>query len=212
MGSQEYFLSDQTKEYMKKVAEKSLSFKRAMESKVNHVKDENNYIQISIGGDQRIQSITLADILLDSPDKQEVAAQLCRRINQAIQVSNRETMEAMKGVISPGEQVEIFAQEQPGVLEKIELLRKNAGLSLTELGSMRKTVLSKSGNIRLVISGAKIILSLEMDRGFLSSKNKKAIEDELLDCVNTAIQETENEISRIIKSVEAAFYERIDRG
>jgi DNA-binding protein YbaB len=157
-------------------------------------------------------SITIADILLDSPDKQEVAAQLCHRINQAIQISNRDTMNALKGFVSPDEQGNIFSREQPGVLESIERLRKSADLSLIELGSMRKTVLSKSGNIRLVISGAKIILALEINRDFLSSKNKNILEEELRDSVNAAIQEVENDIGKIIKSVEAGFYESVNRG
>jgi DNA-binding protein YbaB len=118
----------------------------------------------------------------------------------------------LKGFVSPDEQGNIFSREKPGVLESIERLRKSADLSLIELGSMRKYINSKSGNIKLVISGAKIILSLEINRDFLSSKNKNILEAELRDSVNAAIQEVENDIGKIIKSVEAGFYESVNRG
>jgi DNA-binding protein YbaB len=67
---------------------------------------------------------------------------------------------------------------------------------------MRKTFVSQSGNIIVVISGARIIKSLSINDEYLLPENKALIEKELMETINRAMREMQEEIQSIVKNNE----------
>jgi DNA-binding protein YbaB len=211
MSEQIFHLDEQRKGYLTGVNEKILHLRSDMDSRINYVADENNFITLSINDKQVVLSLDISDILLNSSDKREVSDQLLRVINQAIQKTNKNIMTELREVISLSEINEIISHEQERVVNTIEIFRNNIIKTIQELGSINRSVDSRSGNIHLVMSGVKILQSLEISNEYLSSNSKKILEEELIDILNRGLQEIQDEIAKRLKECENEFYRLVQQ-
>jgi DNA-binding protein YbaB len=199
MDQEKYFPNDRTREYFSKIKDKLTQSHNLMSSTNNSFSDKEKLITLSIDNFQIIHTINISEKLLVSYEKGEICDRLVRMINQAIIKSSINGVNEAKNAVSPKELTEIISNENRDIKENIELLNKNIEKSFAEYFEKTKTVFSKSGNIKLVISRNRIIQSLTISDEYIKTKNKLLIETELLETVNGVMGEIMDEIQRLIK-------------
>lgn len=201
MDKQSNILRKETSEYISSIAEKMKELNRALESKNIIVEDENKYIRIVIDSTQNILSIDISDILINSTNKKEVIGYIMKNINMAIERSLKHNMEELLNINSPGNYREIISREQPSVREGIIELEREIGLLPQILNAMTKSKISESGNVTINMSGANVLLSMEIAEEYLSKKNKEKVAEEIMETVNRIVRENKQEVrDRIEKS------------
>jgi DNA-binding protein YbaB len=174
-----------------------------LDADILNISDENKYINLSINGKQRILSLEIANILLNSSDKAEVIHQIKQFINRGIAITIEREARKINSVISYEELIQTILPEQRKILEYIELLRGELKMRLHDAKDIEKRVESKSGNIAIVISGALAITTLFISEDYLWEKNKKNIENELIESVNNATQKVQYEYKTRFKNIGA---------
>jgi DNA-binding protein YbaB len=202
-------LNDNTKEYFSKSKDKLIESHNLMLSTVTSFSDEDNLITLSMDNLQEIHEVNISDKLLISHGKKEIENRLLRLVNQAIFKSSINAANQAKKAVSSKELDKIISKESQGIKDSIEMVKKNIDQSLKNISSMTNSVVSKSGNLTLVISGTRMITSINISEEYLSEKNKLAIENELKETVNKAMQENLKEIQGLMKIHEDEFNKKI---
>jgi DNA-binding protein YbaB len=174
-----------------------------LEADILNITDENKYITLSINGKQKILSLEIANILLNSSDKAEVIHQIKQFINRGIAITIEREARKINSVLSYEEIIQSILPEQIKILEYIELLRSELKKRLHDADDIEKKVESKSGNITIVISGALAITTLFISEDYLWGKNKNNIENELIESVNIAMQKVQYEYETRFKNIGA---------
>ncbi len=199
MENQSYKLSKRAEGYFSTIKEKMMELNEKMESNLLLVKDENQYVHIVINGKQRIQSMVISDLLLNSKDKQEVCRYLLGIINSAIQKSNFDNLINAQKTISVKEYHEMINQEKQSITETIKGMEKSFQAELNELAYIKKHTISDAGNISVVMSGLQQIQLLEIDPLYITSENKNKLINEIIEVVNKATIEIQKEAIDKIK-------------
>ncbi len=186
--------SKQTADYFSSVKEKMQGLKISLELTIRTVEDENQYIRITIDGKQKILSMEIADILINSKDKEEVKSLMIKLINQAIQEVGINNLVGVKKIASPDEYNKAISQEGEVIVDVINNIDKEWNRSMELLRSVRKATISKEGNVKIIMTGFTQIKLMEVIDSCLVSKNKESIAKEILETVNEAIYENQQEM------------------
>jgi DNA-binding protein YbaB len=205
MGANKYSPNDQTKEYFLKSKGELIQLHKIMQSTIDIYSDENKLITLSIDNAQTIHSINLSDNLLCSFNHKDICNRIIRLINQAIFNSNINGINEAKNAISLKELEKIISNESQGIKDNLDSLNKHIERSRQELSLKTKSVVSEGGNIKIVISGSRMILSLSISDEYLSEKNKSMIETEIMATLNKAMREIQEEIREVMKINEEEF-------
>ena len=209
MDRQKIMLAKQTKDYLSSLKIKMKELSKTMEGRIIHVKDENNFVDITINGKQKILSLTISDGLMEWKAKKEIIIVLTTSINRAIQQTNRINMEEVLNTISLTEYANIISREQQDVVDSIKEVEKGVGRFAQEPLLLRKNAVSKSGNIKIGMSGANILQTMEIRGDYFTSKNKEKVAEEIIEVVNAVTQENQKEITKRIEKTDREINERI---
>jgi len=209
MDENRYSINDRTKEYLLISKDKLIQLHNIILSTTSTYSDEEILITLSMDNAQIIHSINLSDNLLSSYGQGEISNQILRLINQAIFKSSINGVNEVKNALSLKELAKIISNESQGMKDNLESLNKNIEQSRQALSLITKSVISESGNIKIVISGSRMILSLSISDEYLSQKNKSMIETEIMSTLNKVMREIQEEIREIMKKNEEEFNKNI---
>jgi DNA-binding protein YbaB len=92
----------------------------------------------------------------------------------------------------------ILSDEKKEIQDQFELLIKKNNLSIQRLSSIKRTVVSASGNVTIIIFGNRIIHSIFITEECFS-KGNNTIEKELMETVNKALREVMESVQGSIK-------------
>lgn len=184
MELQKAKLNSKSERYFSSIHERLKAIGDSLGSTISRYADENHYVQIGINGKQSIQSLEIAGLLLDTPDKVDVRKILLRNINAALQQRGRANLEEFMRVVSPREYMEIIVHEQEKIKNSISAAERDLGLFTANLTAVNRKAVSKSGNVEMTMSGANIIGSINIPDAFLCATNKAQIELDLIETTN----------------------------
>ncbi len=209
MESSRSKLGKHTSDYLLSAKEKMKFLSNSLESRIINIADENKYVAITINGKQRILSLEISNILLDSKDKKEVSEYLLKTLNKAIRQSTLNNLKELLKIISFGEYKQIISDEKPETLNTIQKVENDMNRYSQGLPLIQKTASSTSGMVKIVMSGANIIQSLDIPDRELTSKNKQFIIVEIIDTVNELIGQFQQDMSTQILKSDKEFSEMI---
>jgi DNA-binding protein YbaB len=201
MDQKEYSQKDRKKEFLSKSMDELALFQENILSKIITFVDKEQ-ITLTMNNLQIIQSLKISEMLLLAPEKKIIRERLARLINEAILTSSINVANAAKNAFSYQEWHEIISNEEHEVKENIESLGENISPMLQVISSMRKAVVSKSGKVGVVISGARVINTLSINDDYIVPENKALLETELVETVNRAMREIQEEIQVLLKNNE----------
>jgi DNA-binding protein YbaB len=201
MDQKEYSQKDRKKEFLSKSMDELALFQENILSKIITFVDKEQ-ITLTMNNLQIIQSLKISEMLLLAPEKKIIRERLARLINEAILTSSINVANAAKNAFSYQEWHEIISNEEHEVKENIEGLGENISPMLQVISSMRKAVVSKSGKVGVVISGARVINTLSINDDYIVPENKALLETELVETVNRAMREIQEEIQVLLKNNE----------
>jgi DNA-binding protein YbaB len=201
MDQKEYSQKDRKKEFLSKSMDELALFQENILSKIITFVDKEQ-ITLTMNNLQIIQSLKISEMLLLAPEKKIIRERLARLINEAILTSSINVANAAKNAFSYQEWHEIISNEEHEVKENIEGLGENISPILQVISSMRKAVVSKSGKVGVVISGARVINTLSINDDYIVPENKALLETELVETVNRAMREIQEEIQVLLKNNE----------
>jgi DNA-binding protein YbaB len=202
-------LKKHTSDYLLSAKEKMKSISNSLELRIMPIVDENKYLAISINGKQRILSMEISNILLETKDKKEVLDYLLKTINKAIRQSTLNNLKELLKIISIGEYKQIITDEKPENLQSIQKVENDVNRYSQKLPSIQKSASSNSGMVKIVMTGANIIQSLDIPEKELTSKNKEIIITEIVDTVNELISQFQQDMSNQILKSDKEFTEMI---
>ncbi len=194
MDLQKTILKKETKQLFSIVSNQMREMEAELESNDILFKDKDKGIIIVINGKQQIKSINISNTLFSSMENNEMVEYLMRVINLAIGESYRVKLKGLLQFNYQNEYDEVISKEPPNVQASIEKYRKGLDQVRQSLDTILLSARSKSDSIGLTMLGILRLRSLEINPEFLVLENKSKIEEELIELINRAIREINQEV------------------
>jgi DNA-binding protein YbaB len=191
-------LNERTKDYFSRSKEKIIQSHNNWVSTINSFSNEDGQITLTMDNTQIIHSINISEKLLVDSNKKELFDRWTRFINEAIIKAGKNAAREMQNAISAEEYGKILSDEKKEIQDQFELLIKKNNLSIQRLSSIKRTVVSASGNVTIIIFGNRIIHSIFITEECFS-KGNNTIEKELMETVNKALREVMESVQGSIK-------------
>jgi DNA-binding protein YbaB len=206
MNMENTTVNEDTKRFVESKKADLIRLKERMDAKRITFADDNQNNVLTLDGRQRILSIELDDVFIESSDKREISNRLMQMINRSIQKAGSAFMAELKEIIDPIESDNIFSEEPKEVKTSVEALKREIPCYFKEMLAYRKEAVSNRGIVRIIVNGAKLLSALDIDPEFLNKKEKILVIEEIIETVNEANAGIQADISKRFIKMERDQY------
>jgi DNA-binding protein YbaB len=201
--------SKETSDYFSSLIMTMKQIGESLEGNTYLVEDENKYVKILINGKQRILSIEITDTLYNSSDKNEITNYLVSVLNKAIQESEINNVFTISRGTSKEEYDQVIINEKASIVEIINQTQNKIIQFMSQLQNKKNIEYSNSKKIKLIITGINIIELLQIDEEYMKNNKREKIADEVIETINRAINNTQQEVMKIMEKTDKAIAKKI---
>jgi DNA-binding protein YbaB len=165
------------------------------------LEDDCGYIRVRINQRQEILALDISRSFLRTANSGELADRLRKTVNRAVQQTNLHLANELFHAVNFDEWNEILSIGKTGATDIYRPVRDKFHELLRELAVKTSSFASRSGAIRIVLTGGNAIQSIAIREERVTEKNKISIEQEIIETINRGIRVNQAETDTRIKDI-----------